>query len=193
MERYGGFDRPETTAQMRFWEKVDKSGECWIWTAGKDRGYGRFGIRKGLTVNAHVFSWQLAHPDIPIPPGWFICHNCPGEDNPSCVNPAHLYLGTHRDNTDDAVRKGQYASGDRNGMRAHPERRAYGDRSGPRRYPERYPKGEASRNAKLTEESVRFIRAHAGAMPQRALAALFGVHQQHVSEIVNRRVWAWLD
>jgi hypothetical protein len=89
----------------RFWEKVDKRGpnDCWLWLASKNRkGYGSF-TANGYAGRAHRFSYQLHYG--PIPTGMFVCHNCPGGDNPACVNPAHLWLGTTQQNTADMVSK----------------------------------------------------------------------------------------
>lgn len=83
-----------------FWSYVKKSHEhgCWTWTWVRDRkGYGRW--RNKL---AHRVSWEVRNG--PIPDGLYICHTC---DNPPCVNPAHLYAGTHEDNTRDAVERGR--------------------------------------------------------------------------------------
>ena|SRR5690348_14589839 len=85
----------------RFWAKVDKSGECWIWTGAKTyEGYGLFDGQA-----AHRFIWERERG--PIPPGMKICHNCPGGDNTSCVRLDHLFQGTQADNMADKVRKGR--------------------------------------------------------------------------------------
>lgn len=93
----------------RFWEKVDQSGgpaACWLWTDRYHRqGYGIFSPGHHRTIHAHRQAWILTHG--PIPAGLFVCHNCPGGDNPACVNPAHMFLGTPKDNTQDAIRKGR--------------------------------------------------------------------------------------
>lgn len=90
----------------RFWEKVDKSGDCWLWTAATAFwGYGVFQLGRGPgegIVRAHRWSWEQAHG--PIPDGLFVCHHC---DTPACVRPSHLFLGTNADNLGDMGRKGR--------------------------------------------------------------------------------------
>lgn len=101
----------------KFWSKVKISSltGCWEWQAGKGRrGTGKFmsGLRAGFTSIASRFSWILYFG--PIPDDVLVCHRC---DNPSCVNPYHLFLGTHQDNMDDMVNKGRsYKGGPNRGM-----------------------------------------------------------------------------
>lgn len=114
------------TWQDRLWSRVNKTDSCWIWTARtNDDGYGVLTV-KHKPQYAHRLSWELAHG--PIPDGLFVCHDCPGGDNPRCVNPAHLFLGTNRDNILDARTKGTLATGDRHGSLTHPERLHRGKR-----------------------------------------------------------------
>jgi hypothetical protein len=91
------------TLADRFWSKVDKSGPngCWVWTAScHPHGHGQFSLH-GVPVKSHRLSYEWANG--PIPPDRGVLHHC---DNPPCVNPDHLYLGTQADNDRDmAVRR----------------------------------------------------------------------------------------
>lgn len=93
---------PSRPLADRFWEKVIKAdGGCWNWVGARQQfGYGTIFVQKiaGKTVldRAHRVSWKLHNGEIPL--GIFVLHHC---DNPRCVRPDHLYLGTVQDNTDD--------------------------------------------------------------------------------------------
>jgi len=92
-----------------FWRMIDKSGSCWMYTGTLNNwGYGQFRIGS-KRVFAHRLAWMLTHGS--IPEGLLVCHNCPDGDNPACANPAHLYLGTHKQNMQDMVRKGRNRTG----------------------------------------------------------------------------------
>lgn len=86
----------------RFWNKVEKTNTCWNWQGGKDRdGYGHIRV-EGKLWQTHRFSSLLDDKD---PAGYVVLHSC---DNPSCVNPQHLKLGTQADNVKDMIIKGRY-------------------------------------------------------------------------------------
>lgn len=149
---------PRARLVSRFWAKVDRSGECWVWTKGcNDKGYGVFGVWHAKSVLAHRVSWIIAHGSIPR--GIFVLHHC---DNPPCVRPSHLYLGTHEDNARDVVVRKRHAG-----------------RS--RRTP----------NARLTFEQAQEIRRRiaAGGISQTRLASEYGVSQSTISLIVLGKVW----
>jgi len=94
------------TTEERFWEKVDKSGSCWNWTASiYSNGYGKFSVDRN-TVRAHRFSYELKHGQIPA--NLVIMHSC---DNRLCVNPAHLSVGTQFDNVQDMIVKSRQTVG----------------------------------------------------------------------------------
>lgn len=91
--------------QVRFWSKVAVSDQdsCWLWKASTDgRGYGSFYFN-GRSMKAHRFAWMTLH-NKPFPHGLSGCHSC---DNPSCVNPHHVWPGTQKENALDALRKGR--------------------------------------------------------------------------------------
>ncbi len=94
----------------RFWSKVDKGPDCWEWTAAcYPCGYGILGVgrRDEGTIAAHRLSWKLEHGEIPI--GLCVLHAC---DNRRCVRPSHLFLGTKKDNAQDAIQKGRLNQGE---------------------------------------------------------------------------------
>ena len=96
----------------RFWSKVDFSGECWEWKAFRNHdGYGLFFVNRNVSMSGMIvasrFAWELFNG--PIPDGLCALHNC---DNPPCVNPSHLFLGTREKNNEDMVLKDRQSKGE---------------------------------------------------------------------------------
>lgn len=161
-----------THPSERFWSKVDKRGpdECWEWTGALMGGYGFLHAgalyEQGTRwVKAHRLSWEI-HSGQLVPDGRSVLHHC---DNPPCVNPAHLYVGTRADNAR--------------------------DRSDRRRGREHRQRGEQNLNAKLKEADVRAIIVELQRLPRRSqssIAEQFGVKQPLISRIMRRQNWAHL-
>lgn len=101
------FRRADT--EFRFWQFVERSDGCWLWRGCRESsGYGQlYDGRVGRARRAHVIMWELAN-SCPVPNGLVVRHSC---DNPPCVRPEHLSLGTHADNVQDAVDRGRVARG----------------------------------------------------------------------------------
>lgn len=99
--------RKRLSPKERFWPRVKKGApeDCWIWQGAivKD-GYGTFTLNH-TPIRAHRIAWILAYGA--IPDGLYVCHNCPNGDNPACVNPAHLWLGSALENAQDCIQKGR--------------------------------------------------------------------------------------
>lgn len=152
----GVYERKPTIE--RFWEKVKIKGkdDCWEWQANIARGYGTFQFN-GKPWRAHRFSWMIENGE--IPKGLCICHHC---DNKACVNPSHLFIGTMKDNMQDAVNKGRMANGENHG------------------------------NSKLTKEKVLSIREdyqYHGKENQVTLAEKYGVNHTTIRNIIIRKSW----
>ncbi len=94
----------------RFWSKVNKTKTCWLWTKSTNSaGYGVIKVYKGNMILSHRLSYEINTGE--IPPGKHVLHRC---DNPLCVNPKHLFLGSDDDNAKDKVSKGRQMKGEKN-------------------------------------------------------------------------------
>jgi len=203
--------------KINFWNKVDKNGplpdqsnphyaglgQCWVWKASCDsNGYGIIAIQRRMR-KAHRVSWMISFGD--ALENMCVCHRC---DNPLCINPQHLFLGTLKDNAQDRESKGRgnqlsgddhplrkdpsrAARGDANGARVHRDRMPRGERNGTILHPECLLRGEDNNKAKLTAEQVVTIRLrHATGEKCANLANEFGVCYTNIRRIVTRTTWA---
>lgn len=155
--------KKQTLIGNRFWEKVNIRGpdECWPWLDNRHGNrYGRFRFN-GKTEKAHRVAWLLTYGD--IPGDLCVLHKC---DDGFCVNPSHLFLGTHTDNMHDMIKKGRA----------------------------KHTRGEAHPRARLTEDDVREIvrLASIGNLTQGEVAGRFGVSQVRISQILLGRGWNWV-
>lgn len=158
--------RASKTAE-RFWSRVNKDGPlpshrpelggCWIWTANKNpNGYGNF-TRANAWITAHRFSWELHFGEAL----GCVLHKC---DNPACVNPEHLFVGTHKINADDAKQKARHSHGEKHGM------------------------------SKLTEAKVISILARfRNGESRKSIASSYGVGYGTIKGIIAGKAWAHLS
>ena len=168
----------------RFWSKIDKSGDCWEWIPARNRfrgrhpKYGQFydGVK---LVKAHRFSKQLEL-QRPISSEEHVLHTC---DNPRCVRPSHLYIGTAKDNVRDTLSRGRFRAGG-----------AVGDSNGSRTHPERLKRGEDAFGAQFTATDVREIRnLYKSGIGVCELARHYGVSHGTISYIVHMKTWAHVE
>jgi hypothetical protein len=152
---------PRKLLKERFWDKVDKTKNCWEWKGTTRLGYGVI-WRDKKWYPAHRLSWEMHCGD--IPKKLFICHHC---DNRKCVRPDHLFLGNQKDNMQDAFSKNRMVL---------PSVRAQGEKHG---------------NVKLTEKQVLEIRKLyvPERFGYRKLAKKFGVAISTIKNIINKITW----
>lgn len=139
---------------------------CWVWIGLRNnQGYGQLGrspyVRNGKNTKAHQLSWMIYNGE--IPDGLYVCHKC---DNPSCVNPEHLWLGTPMDNTTDKMEKGRYKNGSEK------------------------TRGEKNISAKLKTHQVLHIKN--SNEKSSVLAKKYRVGQGTINDIRRGETWAWL-
>ena len=152
--------RPRTSLAERFWAKVQKTDGCWNWTGSTDHyGYGLVHVnaknkRFQLLKKTHRIVWELTYG--PIADGLHVLHHC---DNPRCVRPTHLFLGTQHDNMRDRDTK------------------------------ERQPRGSQLSNLTNVDVLTIRARYAAGKSSQQALADQYGVKREAIGKIVRRERW----
>lgn len=141
--------------------RKDTRTKCWVWTGCLCRGYGRVQETRGSKklILAHRLSWQMSRG--PIPKGLLVLHKC---DNPPCVNPKHLFVGTAGDNMLDCWSKG------RKNNDCH--------------------RGSRNPVAKYDADFIRKIRNSKGSLSQ--ISREFGINKSYVGQIRQRIRWAWL-
>lgn len=151
----------------RFWSKVNitaNKDKCWNWVAGKRRrGYGRFSLQIAANKDRGYVATRVSYfiNNNIDPLDQVVCHSC---DNPSCVNPSHLFLCTEKDNTFDMMEKG--------------------------RGKKQFLGGSNHSGSKLTEEMVLSIRDdYSSGSTQKSIASLYNVDSSLISKIISRKYW----
>jgi hypothetical protein len=145
---------------LRFIEKVNKTDTCWLWTGAKyRRGYGHFGRwidNVWRMYKTHRYAYEYFKG--PIPDGLLVLHKC---DNPACVNPEHLFVGTYKENTQDMLQKGRFG----------------------------YPRNPEHNH--LDFEFAQWVRAYAEVrtMKQKDIAKIFNISTAQTSRILNNKIW----
>lgn len=141
----------------RFWKFVEKTSTCWNWVGSKCfYGYGQLSIQ-GKPKRANRISYEMHKGEIPI--HMFVCHSC---DNPSCVNPDHLWLGNQKDNMKDMKKKNR----------------------------QNICKGSGKPQSKLKENDITQIRIkYKNPLSSSELAKFYGVSKQNILDIINRKAW----
>lgn len=145
--------------ETHFWLDTSIINDCWVWTCYRDKkGYGLL-TWNGRTRRAHHIAWILAYGSVPV--GLQVLHKC---DNPSCVKPSHLWLGTNADNVRDKMAKNRGCKGEHHGA------------------------------ARLTESDIEQIKTlyNVHMYLQKDIAAAYKIDRSHVSRIVNNKKWSYL-
>ena len=160
----------------RFITKIpvtDNDSICWEWSinpntkkARKHADYGVFTLKQNNIVPSRMM-WMLTYGE--IPDGMLICHKC---DNPPCINPFHLFIGSYADNTKDMVMKGRKST---------------------IVYPDRLPRGINHKNAKLNDVDILQIRTMSSkGVSYKDIKAQFNIGKSNISSIINRKTWTHL-
>ena len=148
---------------QQIFEKVTVPDGCWEWQGAKSTfGHGRV-KQGGKLLSPHRVVFEAFNG--PLAEGELVLHRC---DNPACVNPQHLFKGSHSDNMKDCVAKGRLSS------QIDPS----------------FTQGERRKTSKLTDGAVREIRRSAGIVPIKQMAQQFGVHRSIIQKVIKRQRWA---
>jgi hypothetical protein len=152
--------KPQPIA-IRFWKKVRRTPDCWVWTGWTNPcGYAQiWDQNRRRTMLVHRISWELHFGSIPH--GKCVCHHC---DNPSCVRPDHLFLGTLIDNNHDCIRKDRFARGERMKHKLTADK------------------------VRLIRKL--YVRRKVGCVQ---LGKRFGVNRRHITKILHRKAWAHIN
>lgn len=156
-------NRPRGTLEERFFRKIVKTEECWLWFGNiRPNGYGSIqeGGKGSRTLSAHRLSYEIHKGE--IPDGMVVMHSC---DNPSCVNPDHLSVGTYKDNTHDMIAKGR--------------KRTVA------------PKGTGNGKAKLNDDLVRYIRQ--SDKKAASIARELGLSENCIRGVLSGRTWSHVN
>ena len=144
--------------EERFWSKVRKTDGCWLWDGARIKNkYGTFRLDPGATVRAHRMSWELTNG--PIHNDLHVLHKC---DNPSCVRPDHLFLGTHKENMMDMSKKG------------------------------RSPRRGIGNPKLTREQVLEVRRRFSGGETKKHIALSLGVHPKTIELLIRGKTWSTL-
>jgi hypothetical protein len=144
------------TEKERFFHNVNKTPDCWLWIASKTKGYGVFPNKLIRSRLAHRYSFRIAFGF--LDENLLVLHKC---DTPACVNPAHLFLGTHQDNATDKISKGRGKTG--------------------------VCLGEANNKAKLNANQI--IKIRQDARSGQVIAEEYGVSRATVHRVKTKKNW----
>lgn len=183
-------DSTRRRLESKFWKvmgdvPVPDANQCWEWSGPKRNGYG---CLKSLDIQEYAHRMSYGMFNAPIPSGLCVCHSC---DNPGCVNPSHLWVGTKADNTRDMFAKGRGTkhvptppTGDDHWTRRHPERLLRGDAWRAACSERMMLFGEDHPLSKLSDADVDRVRSLLkSGMSQQSAACMFGVSRSTVSSI----------